>query len=108
MYKTLEISEVIGTVYAEDIHTEPITISQVKSIMKKVNEYDQFITTILSRSTIEHAVTLSGETESQIEKGFYIVQDKPEIRSNFMREYWGMDDDTREVISKVIKEFFKK
>lgn len=106
MYKTIEITEIIGSIYAEGYHIDSISISEIRTIMKKVSETDQFISVRLSLQATNRALALANQTSS-LGKSTIMLPKDSKIHSRFMREFYKLDLDTRSIVSLVIREFFQ-
>lgn len=103
MYKTLEITEIIGAYYVEGWSEISITIAEVKNIMTKVKESDRFISTPLSRKTIFRMFELA-DMEKDLTKNKISIPYRRQTKSRFVREYYKMDIATRTILSQIIKE----
>lgn len=104
MYRLLEITEIIGSVYVEGHQINSISISEIGDIMSKVKEKNQFISVGLSRKAMHRALSLADQTPSPKLEMIKIPEDS-EIHTRFIREYYRLDSDTRSVLSEIIKEF---
>lgn len=106
MYRLLEITEIIGSVYVEGHQINSISISEIEDIMSKVKEKNQIISVGLSRKALDRALSLAGQTSSAEFEMIEIPEDS-EIHTRFIREYYKLDLDTRSILSKIIKEFIQ-
>lgn len=61
MYKTIEITEIIGSVYVEGYKIDSISISNFRAIMNRVSETDQFISVRLSLQATNRALALANQ-----------------------------------------------
>lgn len=106
MYSSIEITEIIGSVYVEGRAINSISIAEVRNIMSHVKEADPFISVRLSGSGMKRALTLANQ-DAESKPQTFIVSNDDKIRTRFVREYYRLDSYTRSVISQVIKDFFK-
>lgn len=104
MYKVLEVTGIIGAIYADGKQNITISINEIKSIMSKVNEKDPFISTRLSRRGLIRVLELADLKEFHNIKEISIPQGDL-TQSRFIREYYKLDYATRTIISEIIKEF---
>lgn len=105
MYKTIEIKNVIGYVCMESCGVSEMYMRDVREVMKQVNEEDDFITTVFSRKAISHVADILG---MEIDDMTNLLPSSRSKRSDFIREYYRVDADTRSVMADVIKKHFKR
>lgn len=106
MSRSLEITEIIGSIYVERHAMDSISIVEVKNIMSKINETNQFISIRLSHQALHRALSLARQDTSSktgIEK--ITIPKDSNVHSQFIREYYKLDSDTRIVVSKIVKKF---
>ena len=106
MYNSIEITEIIGSVYVEGHSMNSISITEVRSIMSRVKDADPFISVRLSGHGIKKALILANQTATSKPQSIIIPNDD-KIHSRFIREYYKLDSYTRAIVSKIINDFFK-
>lgn len=104
MYRSLEITEIIGSVYVVGHQIDSISITEIRSIMSKVSEKNQFISLNSSCRAMNRALSLANQDESPKIRTINIPQDD-KIHLRFIREYYKLDLETRSIITSIIKEF---
>ena len=105
MYKTIEIKDIIGSFC--DIMSCQIRVdmNDVREVMKKVNEEDNFITTVFTHKAICRVNELLG---IDVDDESYLISPDDTIRNEFIREYYRVDSSTRSIVSEVIREYIKQ
>ena len=106
MYKTIEITEIIGSVYVEGYKIDSISISNFRAIMNRVSETDQFISVRLSLQATNRALALANQNTVS---GMSIIKlsKNSQIQNRFIREFYNLDFDTRSILSRIIREFIQ-
>lgn len=104
MYQSIEITEIIGSVYVEGGTIDSISITEIRNIMEEVSKKNQFISLKLSRKAMHRALSLADQTPSPKLEMIKIPKNS-EIHTRFIREYYRLDSDTRSILSEIIKEF---
>lgn len=106
MYKTIEITEIIGSVYVEGYKIDSISISKFRAIMNRVSEIDQFISVRLSLQATNRALALANQNTVS---GMSIIKlsKNSQIQNRFIREFYKLDFDTRSILSRIIREFIQ-
>ncbi len=105
MYKTIEIKDIIGSFC--DIMSCQIRVdmNDVREVMKKVNEEDNFITTVFTHKAICRVNELLG---IDVDDESNLISSDDTIRNEFIREYYRVDSSTRSIVSEVIREYIKQ
>lgn len=105
MYKTIEIKDIIGSFC--DIMSCQIRVdmNDVREVMKKVNEEDNFITTVFTHKAICRVNELLG---IDVDEESNLISPDDTIRNEFIREYYRVDSSTRSIVSEVIREYIKQ
>ena len=105
MYKTIEIKDLIGSFC--DIMSCQIRVdmNDVREVMKKVNEEDNFITTVFTHKAICRVNELLG---IDVDDESNLISSDDTIRNEFIREYYRVDSSTRSIVSEVIREYIKQ
>lgn len=109
MYKSLEISQVIGAFYLEGYIADSFSIAELKNIILEMHEYNQFISIDLSYQALNKALCIAKQDAPsgiKIEK-ITIPQDN-EVWLRFVREYYKLDVDTRAELSQIVKQHIRK
>lgn len=106
MYQSLEITEIIGSVYVEGHQMDSILITEIGNIMSKIKEENQFISVRMSRQAMNRALSLADQDTSLRMEIINIPKDN-KIHSRFVREYYKLDLNTRSIVSQIIKEFIR-
>lgn len=100
MYKVIEISELIGSICIEKEEEFTITIDTAKKIMSDVRLKDQFVSTILTNMSIRKAYRILRTKESSTSVA---VPTSEKVRNEFVREFYRLDLETRDLLKEVIK-----
>lgn len=100
MYKVIEVSELIGSICIEKEEEFTISIDKIKSIMSEVRTRDQFVSTRLTNRSIMHANQLVG---NEVFTTSISVPSSDKVRNEFIREFFRMDLETRDLLKEIIK-----
>lgn len=109
MYKSLEISQVIGAFYLEGYTPDSFSIAELKSIILEMHELNQFISIDLSYQALSRALCIAKQDAPsgvKIEK--IIIPQDNEVWLRFVREYYKLDVDTRSDLSQCVKQHIRK
>lgn len=104
MYKIVEISSIIGSYYVEGYDKDEFCYSEIKSIINRIREEDEFISIRITKKSVNRLFELSNTSHLEEAQRFLIPSDK-EVRNCFQRDFYKMDVETRKLLSKIIKEF---
>lgn len=83
---------------------QKIYMSDIRCVMKKVNDEDDFINTIFSRKALLRVSDLLGK---DINEQSNLLPSTESVRIEFVREYYRVDTATRSIIKKVMTEYFQ-
>ena len=100
MYKVIEVPELIGSICIEKEEEFTISIDKIKSIMSEVRTRDQFVSTRLTNRSIMHANQLVG---NEVFSTSILVPSSDKVRNEFIREFYRMDLETRDLLKEIIK-----
>lgn len=100
MYKVIEVSELIGSICIEKEEEFTISIDKIKSIMSEVRTRDQFVSTRLTNRSIMYANQLVG---NEVFTTSISVPSSDKVRNEFIREFYRMDLETRDLLKEIIK-----
>ena len=100
MYKVIEVPELIGSICIEKEEEFTISIDNIKSIMSEVRTRDQFVSTRLTNRSIMHANQLVG---NEVFTTSISVPSSDKVRNEFIREFYRMDLETRDLLKEIIK-----
>ena len=100
MYKVIEVPELIGSICIEKEEEFTISIDNIKSIMSEVRTRDQFVSTRLTNRSIMHANQLVG---NEVFTTSISVPSSDKVRNEFIREFFRMDLETRDLLKEIIK-----
>lgn len=103
MYKTIEIKDIIGYVCINMSTRQRIDMGDIRRVMKKVNDEDEFINTVFSRKALLRVSDLLGK---DIDEQSNLLPSTESVRIEFVREYYRVDTATRSTIKKVMAEYF--
>ena len=103
MYKVVEISGIIGSYYVEGLDKNEFCYRELKTVINRIHEEDEFISININKKSVNRVFELSKEQKAEITRGFLIPSDR-EVRKDFQRDYYKMDEKTRKMISRIIKE----
>lgn len=103
MYKVIEISGIIGSYYVEGYDKSEFCYKELKTIIDRIHEEDEFISIRMMGKSIKRVVELSKIKRPEYTSRFLIPSDK-EVRNGFQRDFYKMDGETRKLISRIIKE----
>lgn len=104
MYKTIEIKDIIGS-FCDLMSYQFIDMNDVRKVMRKVNEEDDFITTVFTHKAICRVNEL---LDIDVDDNSNLISPDETIRNEFIREYYRVDSSTRTIVSEVIREYIKK
>lgn len=105
MYKKIEVSEIIGSVYVSGSTRDLFEYSDIIKVVELINKNNSLITAQITRSSIIHVADLSEKKSKEFEKNLSIPSHE-NIRNRFRREFYGMDLQTRELLLNVVKDIF--
>ena len=100
MYKVIEISELIGSICIEKEEEFTITIDTAKKLMSDVRTNDQFVSTRLTNMSIRKANRILGNIGGS---SSIAVPASEKVRNEFVREFYRLDLETRDLLQEVIK-----
>ena len=103
MYKVVEISGIIGSYYVEGYDKSQFCYKELKHVINKIHEEDEFISIRITGKSIKRVLDLSNMKEFENANGFFIPSDM-EVRNGFQRDFYKMDGKTRNLVSRIIKE----
>ena len=100
MYKVIEVQELIGSICIKKEEEFTISIDNIKSIMSEVRARDQFVSTRLTNRSIMHANQLVG---NEVASTSFSIPSSDRVRNEFIREFYRMDLETRDLLKEIIK-----
>ena len=100
MYKVIEISELIGSICIVKEEEFTITIDTAKKLMSDVRTNDQFVSTRLTNMSIRKAYRILGYKGGS---SYIAVPASEKVRNEFVREFYRLDLETRDLLQEVIK-----
>lgn len=106
MYKVIEISEIVGSVYQYKPKVKKIESSEMINIFSEISNRDSFVTIHKSGRSILHFAELA---EIDVKGSIYPISIKQneQIKNRFVREYYSLDSEMQEILEQVIKKIYE-